>query len=100
MIYYPNEEELEKIKTWDCNDFHGLMSFVHALWELKSWGWSQDGDIYSISTGGWSGNEDLISALKQNMMFWMLYWQRSTRGGHYIFAPMRIDIIEKLSKGT
>ena len=40
---------------------------------------------WHVSTGGWSGHEDVISALRDNLMFWMLSWVSSTRGGHYVF---------------
>ena len=38
-----------------------------------------------LHTLGWSGNEEIIGALKENMMFWQLTWEESKRGGHYKF---------------
>lgn len=98
MIEYPTEQELQKIKEWEPSDFHGLMQFVKSLWAFDAWGWSQNGDIYNISTGGWSGNEDVIEAMNSNVVWWMMYWQQSTRGGHYIFAPLNLKTIEELRK--
>ena len=86
---YPTEEDIKKIQEWPAEDFHGLMAFVKSLWAFDSWGWSQEGDLYRISTGGWSGNEDIIGALKENTIFWLFYWQQSARGGHYIFAALK-----------
>jgi len=40
---------------------------------------------FEYHTGGWSGNEDVIGALKNNLLFWPMFWQKSTRGGHYFF---------------
>lgn len=92
---YPTEEELKKIQEWPVEDFHGLMAFVKSLWAFDSWGWSQEGDLYRISTGGWSGNEDIIGALQENTIFWLFYWQQSARGGHYIFAALKTVLDRK-----
>ena len=35
-----------------------------------------------MHTGGWSGNEEIMSAV-QSTMFWYFYWTRIERGGHY-----------------
>lgn len=85
---YPTEEQLQKIKDWDAANFHGLLAYIKPLWAFDSWGWSQDGERYNISTGGWSGNEDIIGAMQSNQIWWMMYWQQSARGGHYIFIPL------------
>ena len=85
MNRYPREDELKKIIEWPHSDPKGLMDFIESIWEFADWGWSHKGKKYYISTGGWSGNEDIISAMKQNWMFWNLYWEESKRGGHYIF---------------
>jgi len=89
---YPTEEELEKIRTWPLLEWAGLMRFVKSVWWSADWGWSEaesperKGEMmYQISTGGWSGNEDLIEALRDNMMFWAVCWYSSRRGGHYEF---------------
>jgi len=37
-----------------------------------------------LTTGGWSENEKAIDKLSETM-FWMLYWQKSERGGKYTF---------------
>ena len=37
-----------------------------------------------LSSAGWSGNEDRIEALTQNM-FWTCFWEKSMRGGHHYF---------------
>ena len=88
MDRYPEEDELQKITEWDYKDFPGLMKYVEYLWSYPQyWSTFNIGDKvrYEISTGGWSGNEDLISALKSNSMFWAICWQSSRRGGHYEF---------------
>jgi hypothetical protein len=98
-LKYPSDEELEKIKTWDYSDYHGLMEFIQSLWEFDAWGFNRldrAAEIYMISTGGWSGNEDIIQAMESNIMFWSLYWYQSRRGGHYIFAPMTRRSFEQL----
>ncbi len=99
---YPSEETLERIKNWpqQLDTFAALLEEVKAAWWMPSWGWHEEDALdmldrpirrYSISTGGWSGNESLIGALQDNHMFWGLCWVQSRRGGHYIFE-IRKDI--------
>lgn len=38
-----------------------------------------------LHTGGWSGNEVIISALLQNRMFITMWYKKWERGGHYYF---------------
>ena len=87
---YPDEATLKAIAAWPYQQLRELMEYVRQAWHFGEWGWSQedraDGSrTYNISTGGWSGNESLIDALQDNRMFWMLCWQQSRRGGHYVF---------------
>lgn len=87
---YPTEETLQVITKWPQVDgYDALMNFVG-----KAWRWPDyisctpmpgTGFIYECHTGGWSGNEDIVAALKANMLFWLMCWQESRRGGHYKF---------------
>jgi hypothetical protein len=80
---YPTDATLETISTWPF-PFDGLMAYVRTAWQYANAGyWQQDGPRYRLSTGGWSGNESLITALQANGAFWLLSWQDSRRGGHY-----------------
>jgi len=93
---YPTDEALEIIEKWHWSDSEGWFKFIESIWHLRSWGWSEgnepdewdEKDInyrYNISTAGWSGNESIIYAMKQNSMLWSITWVQSRRGGHYIF---------------
>lgn len=90
---YPENHELEKIKNWPAEDFIGLMDYVEGLWWMSNWGFSKRKSkgsnnrliVYKLSTGGWSGNEDIINALMENIMFWTICWVQSRSGGHHIF---------------
>jgi len=86
---YPSEEFLNAIA--EANYKEGFETILdRALsahiyphyWEKEDRG---DHWLYYVSTGGWSGNEDIIAALQRNTMFWMVCWQQSKRGGHFQF---------------
>jgi len=85
---YPDEAELEKLRTWEAEDLDGLIGFlVDGHWWLPEWG-IREGEKkgeWFVSTGGWSGNEERIEAIQQNMEWWMLNWHSTRRGGHFIF---------------
>jgi hypothetical protein len=73
------------VKTWPYDKGHaGLLELVRANWQWENY-FHQDGNKYALSTGGWSGNEDLIGALQENTLFWACCWESSCRGGHYEF---------------
>ena len=83
---YPDTEELKLIVNWTHTDFWGLLAFVRERWQFADCGyWKEDSRRFHISTGGWSGNEDLIGAMAENRMFWLMCWHSSRRGGHYEF---------------
>lgn len=96
---YPTEEALRAIKEWDrFDDQRGWFALIKAsgnYWPDDSWGWSERDEedeivhdfvhVYEISTGGWSGNEEILGAMRANNLMWTLTWQISRRGGHYTF---------------
>lgn len=65
-------------------DCAALLAAVSEVWTYAGC-WKQDGDVYRVSTGGWSGNESLIEALQENKVFWLLCWRLIRRGGHFEF---------------
>jgi hypothetical protein len=78
---YPEESELEKIKQWPKMDFEGLYDYIEELWYYPDY-IKKEGHNIEMHTGGWSGNEEIISAF-QTTFFWFLSWKRIDRGGHY-----------------
>ena len=93
---YPTEEALEKIRTWPYEDIPGCFEFMKDIWTYADEGYWEEQETedplferpilqYHISTGGWSGNEDIIRALEKNWIIWHGTWTQSRRGGHYIF---------------
>jgi len=82
---YPNDHEIEQIRTWVLpGDLSGLVEFVRQRWRWE-YGWRSSGRNLWMSTGGWSGNEEIIGALQENRLFWSMCWVYSRRGGHYRF---------------
>jgi hypothetical protein len=98
---YPTEDEIARIKTWPYEDPRGWFAFIKSAgnyWPGESWGWDERDDhdeidkdvhVYEISTGGWSGNEEILGAMRANTMLWMMTWHVSRRGGHYTFMVKR-----------
>lgn len=82
---YPTEQQLKDIEEWPTGQWADLIEFVKSIyWRKEMINWIGD-DTIAVSTGGWSGNESIIGALKRNRVFWAMCWQQSRRGGHYIF---------------
>lgn len=92
---YPTGYALKVIESWDSQDFWGLVDFIKKVWWHAKTGVdayrykdSSDGEVL-LHTWGWSGNEEIIDAIRENVVWWGLYWFRSERGGHYIFNTCR-----------
>jgi len=88
---YPTEEYLEYIENYDTIEGSGfdlLMDVLDNWW--MDYGVKVQrkyrGEIkVFLSTGGWSGNESMIYALRANKLFWMRYYYSHRVGGHYVF---------------
>lgn len=98
---YPRDSELETIKNWDLltTPVAELVDYVEHLWHWPERGFKLSGVRVlrlELHTGGWSGNESIIGALKDNPIFWVVCWMKSTRGGHYWF---KIDTTVLTTKG-
>lgn len=88
---YPAPVELETIAKWEFKaptSFIDFMTYVQSVghyWPSALFGWQKRGRTYHVSTGGWSGNESILSAMEENWTFWAVCWQQTKRGGHYVF---------------
>lgn len=97
---YPSEEALKRVETWNYKDgWRPWFEFIKKLWRYPDWCTSEDvegGTVtnWDISTGGWSGNEDVIRAMQANKFMWTMTWVQSRRGGHYTFEVKAVKHIE------
>lgn len=89
---YPHEQEIQRIINWDLKarqDFVDLLAYIHERWRYADSGyWTETVDrngvvFFAISTAGWSGNEDLIEALRETLLWWICF-ESHFRGGHYL----------------
>ncbi len=99
---YPTEDELKKIQK--LKDYTKLLEHLESIWHWSEWGFVKRWGFVTfpkrkkvlkleLHTGGWSGNEDIIQRLTETD-FWLLFWVRSDRGGHFYF-----EIPNKTLKG-
>ena len=96
---YPTEETLDAIGLWPMEKgWHELMAAIQEIWHWgDDWYSETNGEDsldrpytdYRFATGGWSGNEDIIQALSENHLFWMINWYSSKRGGEYVFRILQ-----------
>jgi hypothetical protein len=98
---YPTDSTLRAIEEWPAEDWSGLMAAIKSIWVWPETCWREEVVPdefdpaksvlrFTLSTGGWSGNESIISSLKRNRVIWMLLWLESRRGGLYkLEAPAK-----------
>jgi hypothetical protein len=84
---YPSDEELKAIaaaRILSRADCKVQLDRVVELW--VDYGHAiEDEGTYTFTTGGWSGNEDLIEAVRANFILHSLCWEQSVRGGKHIY---------------
>ncbi len=90
MDEYPTTEQLNKIIEWECFTFESSLSlaeYIFDLWHFENWATLEGKRVKTLrlATGGWSGNEDILSALRKNFIFHSKYWESSHKGGLVIY---------------
>ena len=88
---YPTDEELDQIEKYFVNGYEAcecLCKLAADLWHWPEFASRNETGLWTFVTGGWSGNESIITSLHRNTMFWMLYWQSSERGGRHRFGKI------------
>jgi len=91
---YPTEELLEFISKYEPSDDFPLIKFIEVLesaWWMPDWGFKlhkkyKGKTKLELHTGGWSGNEEIMSAIESNLILG-LYLRHTMwkRGGHYYY---------------
>ncbi|NLT52065.1 MAG: hypothetical protein GXX85_14260 [Ignavibacteria bacterium] len=79
---YPTIEFLENIKNAKVNIIE-IFSTIADAFHSSGYGkakWSNNNKRLKLITGGWSGNEDIKSAMFENV-FISICWCASVRGG-------------------
>jgi hypothetical protein len=85
---YPTDAACNHIKGWPLDDVKGLLEFICSLWRYPDYAKVAEVEDYTefrLSTGGWSGNESLLGALREHPIAWPFAWFSSQRGGHHVF---------------
>lgn len=88
---YPSSETLWHISN-NSKGWREWLTFCARCW-LKGYTVtiSGDGNTFAFFTGGWSGNESVIEAMRQNAVGWSLTWQSSHRGGKHVFSVSDLE---------
>ena len=86
---YPEEHELKYIRGYDLvkNDPRILLEYMKDKWRWEEYFVIKEtgrGLWVEIHTGGWSGHEEMITALGETLFF-SLFWTMSKAGGHHYF---------------
>jgi len=92
MKEYPDENDLKLIREWDSiHDPFGLVKFIQSICWCDALMYKGK-RVWRVEfhTWGWSGNELILYALKENQMFFAIYFQKQIRGGHYYFKVKKL----------
>ena len=100
MNRYPSDDELAAIRSHDRYGYDGYTEWLEYVRSIYNWPdrqvqgptritddphERQEYDSWDISTGGWSGNEEIMQAMRENFICWSQTWYSHHRGGHYEF---------------
>jgi hypothetical protein len=105
---YPSEETLARIEVAEARE---ALLLAERAWHYDGWatrtlrpeelavvtsgGSDGDEEYIRFATGGWSGNESIIGALRKNFMVQAMCWQMSARGGLFIYEmPPATDAVD------
>jgi len=81
---YPTDECLDSIRHYE-GKWQELMENIAPAFHGYGRCEQRDDGVWEVATGGWSGNESIISALQDNYIFWAICWRLSKRGGYFEF---------------
>jgi hypothetical protein len=84
---YPTEEQLNRILSWKAENYQELPAYVASLWAYPDLAKETCPGLWVFATGGWSGNEDLLAAMRKSEAWHRLVWDSlHVPGGLFIVA--------------
>lgn len=96
---YPTEDALARIAKAEPRE---ALELAERAWHWDGWVTRElsahegyvvhaepDREYLRFATGGWSGNEDIIAALEDNLMVRAMCWRLSARGGLHVYELPR-----------
>lgn len=95
LAHYPSDFVLKTLEKWVLNkeNLNEFLDLLQSEWEFADIGYYKfEEGMLELHTGGWSGNEDIIRALRLNSLFWRSCFVRDEPGGHYWFN-LKIKVI-------
>lgn len=112
---YPLDEDLEAIRTyahsasswldsWDwlketLSSYSGQVGYCSYIEEPWDGPWEHNGGLeqqkITFATCGWSGAEDLISAVTGNLIVSLLFYESWQRSGKYTFTCRRPRLVKE-----
>jgi hypothetical protein len=97
---FPTETGLKLLTEWNVltEEISVLLKIIEQMWQGNKYGYKLTGkrvQHLQLHTGGKPGNEEIINALRQNLIFWGRYWRTHRKGGQYYFTikPMRLIFV-------
>ncbi len=82
-----NDKILNLLKNGMCDEnIEKYVELIKECWDNQYGSAKYNNGVLELHTGGWSENEEILSAIQMNKNFWWKYWTVVTRGGHYWFV--------------
>ena len=66
-------------------DYRVFAKYIRDCWDTHYGSAVLNKNILRLSTGGWSENEEMMMAIKQNNQFHCACWRESKCGGRYVY---------------
>ena len=63
---YPTEEMLETIRKFKATESKQCLEYICQIWHYPEWAKQTRPGLCVFSTGGWSGNEEILDALYES----------------------------------
>ena len=95
---YPTDEQLDSIKKWDFNDGEGCLRYIKDLWNTHYGRCGEGNGFFVFATGGWSGNEALLSALEESLVWSVINWDSLYLSGGLLIIAINDKASKQLEK--